>query len=761
MPSPLTIPGVQVRTQFEPAPVLPGATGVLGVVGVADRGPVEPTPIGSLGEFLDTFGQGSRYTMPEVRTALANGVFEVFVARIEAGRGKKASLTLQDDDGEDVVVLEARAEGKWGEQIAVTVTPVRTTAGATKYVNVDVTLNGAPVESHQNLVMDEESPNYLFDVINERSRVLVAYDPLFRTDLPNATATTPFEDSDPRPAFATLKSGTTDVIRAEAKRAGRAGNQIAVQVTDGHAAKEFDAAGSVPSIEVRAREAGPTGTQIRAAVVPAGPSSVSLSVTPAAGPVRSIGPATTVADLVAAAATDPDVEIVSRGDALPDTAATTPLERRVDIAIFAEGRDTRHYTDLGSTAEIAAIADTGVGFSIVGGATALPDADQGVPLTAGRNKGPALELVGATSDDPLLELVPAPNVAGQLAASVTPAIAQPASTPAINLTIFVDGELVEAYANLSMDPDDPLYLPEVLGSSSAFARAHDLFVRSRTTSFPKGFSRPVRLAGAQSPTPDDYTDALTRLEEAEEVDLVIASTANQLADADAIAVHQAVVAHCTKMADIARNRIGIGSVSEAESDSVSAILQHADDVRSDHFILTAPSHMEGPVAGLLGRQDYFESPTFKTIASLNGGAPGRYTDAQLTQLINGNICVVNQRRRVGIIVVKGLLTSGRQINVQRTANKTVRDVKAIADKYIGLLNNEGGRNALKQQITALLVQMERDGAIVPSTDGKDPAFKVDVYSTQADFANGIVRVDLAIRPVRAIDFVYATILVRN
>ena len=166
-------------------------------------------------------------------------------------------------------------------------------------------------------------------------------------------------------------------------------------------------------------------------------------------------------------------------------------------------------------------------------------------------------------------------------------------------------------------------------------------------------------------------------------------------------------------------------------------------------------------AGLLGRQDYFESPTFKTIASLNGGSPGHYTDAQLTQLINGNVCVINQRRRLGTIVMKGLLTSGRQINVQRTANKTVRDVKAIADKYIGLLNNEGGRNALKQQITALLVQMERDGAIVKSTDGKDPAFTVDVYSTQADFANGIVRVDLAIRPVRAIDFVYATILVRN
>ena len=57
--------------------------------------------------------------------------------------------------------------------------------------------------------------------------------------------------------------------------------------------------------------------------------------------------------------------------------------------------------------------------------------------------------------------------------------------------------------------------------------------------------------------------------------------------------------------------------------------------------------------------------------------------------------------------------------------------------------------------------MERDGALVPSTDGKDPAFKVEVYSTQADFANGVVRVDIAVRPVRAIDYIYARILVQN
>jgi hypothetical protein len=35
-----------------------------------------------------------------------------------------------------------------------------------------------------------------------------------------------------------------------------------------------------------------------------------------------------------------------------------------------------------------------------------------------------------------------------------------------------------------------------------------------------------------------------------------------------------------------------------------------------------------------------------------------------------------------------------------------------------------------------------------------------VYSSQQDFAQGIVRVDLAVRPVRAIDYIYATVLVQ-
>src|SRR5436305_2564453 len=160
---------------------------------------------------------------------------------------------------------------------------------------------------------------------------------------------------------------------------------------------------------------------------------------------------------------------------------------------------------------------------------------------------------------------------------------------------------------------------------------------------------------------------------AEEVDLVIASVANQLDDAAVKKVQQAVVAHCTKMADVARNRIGLGSISVSENKDVKKILDHADDVRSDHFILSAPAGSEASLAGLLGLQDYFQSPTFKTIASPDTQLVP-YTDAQLTQLVPANIAVVTKKRKIGTIVVKGLLTSGRQINVQRTADVAVRRV---------------------------------------------------------------------------------------
>ena len=114
----------------------------------------------------------------------------------------------------------------------------------------------------------------------------------------------------------------------------------------------------------------------------------------------------------------------------------------------------------------------------------------------------------------------------------------------------------------------------------------------------------------------------------------------------------------------------------------------------------------------------------------------------------------------GIIVEKGIATSGEQISVQRVADKAVRGTKMIGDLFIGTLNNVNGRNALREKCIEFFLQMEKDGAIVPSADGSDPSYKVDVYATDDDISKGIVRVDIAVRPVRAIDYIYGTILVR-
>ncbi len=103
------------------------------------------------------------------------------------------------------------------------------------------------------------------------------------------------------------------------------------------------------------------------------------------------------------------------------------------------------------------------------------------------------------------------------------------ATAVVSLDVFAGGERVESYSNLTLDPDDPQYLPDVLAARSLVLRAKDLTVRSRTSSLPQGPTN-YRLAGGIAPSTDDFQDALDRLEGAEEVDLVIAAVAQEFVD---------------------------------------------------------------------------------------------------------------------------------------------------------------------------------------------------------------------------------------
>lgn len=758
----LIIPGVSVRTEFEPVPPLPSVAGVLGVVGVTDRGPLTPVRIGSYAEFIETFGPASRFTLPELRDALANGITRAVVCRLAPAAGRKATLTLMDADGEAAMVLEARAEGAWGRTLAAKVTEVRTLGGqGVKYINLEILLNGAVVERHDGLVSDPNSPDYMFARINNGSALVTAIDPVFGRALPPDVPQTALAEADGRAAQLVLQAGGADVVTVAARRQGRAGNRTSVTVRDGRAGLVLTGAGDEPMMKVTARAPGTAGTGFRV-TVSAAPGGTTLVVTPPGGAApRNIGPATTLAELVAGFDADPDLSAAAIGTALPAVAASAPLARQVTLEVVTEGQDTRRYEDLPDLAAIQAIDDSVIRFTAVEGATALPDTAPGAPLSGGRARGRALAVEAEAPTQPLVEFVPADNAPDSIAVRLRRGVSTlDNATAVVDLDVFVDGTLTATFANLTMDPDDENYLPAVL-QGSGLVEAVDLFVRSGTTALPMGFVRPRSFdGGGDAVSTDDYLAALERMEQAEEVDLVLASVANQLDDAGVRTVHRQIVAHCSKMAGPARNRIGFGSVTASEQGSTAAMIDHANDVRSDHFALVAPSGIAPAFVGLLGRLEVFESPTFKTLAN-PAAPPGAYSDAELEQLVSANVVAVNSRRQRGTIAIKGILTSGRQINVQRTVNKAVRDIDAIAQKFIGKLNNEGNRTALNQQVFALLGQMERDGALVPSTNGSDPAFKTEVSATQDDFAKGIVRVSVALRPVRAIDYIYVTIFVQN
>lgn len=321
---------------------------------------------------------------------------------------------------------------------------------------------------------------------------------------------------------------------------------------------------------------------------------------------------------------------------------------------------------------------------------------------------------------------------------------------AVDVTVTYNG-IQEAFRNLGTAADMITALEDGSALVSAAAGA--------STNLPTAGT--VSLSAGGHPTTTDYINAVDHLELDPGIDMVMASIQDfAAAGFDADGVHAAIEAHCGNQSDEAKNRIGFGTVNPADNANTANIVAKASVLASERFVLVAPNGILGAVVGLIGNLDYFRSPTFKRLSGVTA-LDHDYAPSELRDLIEGGVLAVAKQRNRGIVVIKGIDTTGQtgQISVTRVADHAVRGVKDLADLFIGTLNTEDGRTALREKLTEFFLEMERQQAIVPSTDGTEPSFKVDVYSTQRDFALGIVRVDIAVRPVRAIDFIYATILV--
>jgi hypothetical protein len=347
--------------------------------------------------------------------------------------------------------------------------------------------------------------------------------------------------------------------------------------------------------------------------------------------------------------------------------------------------------------------------------------------------------------------------AGEAGNNITVGVSK--GTVAGTLSIQVtNGVAFEVFDNLSLDKTSELFIVDVLNSRSKIVSASDLRKEPKAGKEAKPVKKDLAmgetiLTGGKTAQPElkDYEKALEMLEMEDDIDLVYA------ADSWDPKVHALIEAHCQNMSKDAKNRIGIGTV--APSEKVPDMVKRTEVLASDRFVVVAPYGVSGAVAGLVSKLTYYDSPTFKPLSGL-AELETRYRPSELMEMLKAGIMPLEARRGRGIIVEKGITTSKEQISVMRVADHAVRGVKNVAENFIGTLNTAGGRSALKEKIAEFLLTMSKEDAIVPSVDGKEPAFIVDVYSSQLDFAQGIVRVDLAVRPVRAIDYIYATITVQ-
>ena len=202
-----------------------------------------------------------------------------------------------------------------------------------KYVDLEVRLGDEVVERIENVVADPDSPNDLFAKVNGQSRLVIAIDPVFGTDLPGTIAQTAFADAD-------AAAGDGDAAAGQHRPDRRwppSGPGAAGQPALGAARRGAGEPHAAPAPTGRAswsstRAVRTDGTQFSITVQPSGADAVNLTVNPPGGAaLRTYGPASTVDALVTAAAADPDVLVTGAGAQLPAPVNQVDLQRRVDV----------------------------------------------------------------------------------------------------------------------------------------------------------------------------------------------------------------------------------------------------------------------------------------------------------------------------------------------------------------------------------------------------------------------------------------------
>jgi hypothetical protein len=275
----------------------------------------------------------------------------------------------------------------------------------------------------------------------------------------------------------------------------------------------------------------------------------------------------------------------------------------------------------------------------------------------------------------------------------------------------------------------------------------------------------VYAVRAEDETAPKYKEALQLLEN-EIVNIVL--LAGQ--DASKTDMMTNLKEHLTTTATIRRERIGI--VGCNGSTDIAEITTDGNNVVDDtgRLIYVAPgvtvkkrdpktakeqsetlsgAYTAAAVAGLVARLPVQASPTNKTL-NIPGSLAINFNHGQLEKLVEGRALTIEKRE--GFRVVKGITTSTNkawsQITTRRIVDKAIYGVRAACNPYIGKLNNERVRGAMKATIDGFLTRMVAQEALT--------GYELEVSATRAQEIAGQAIVNISLQPTFSIDYVVVT-----
>ena len=274
---------------------------------------------------------------------------------------------------------------------------------------------------------------------------------------------------------------------------------------------------------------------------------------------------------------------------------------------------------------------------------------------------------------------------------------------------------------------------------------------SSSEALPKNTGEVAFAGGSDREPAKEYENSLAQLEN-ELINLVL--LAGQ--DVTNPEMVTALLGHLNTTATIKRERIGI--IGSGTPDDVDTIAGHPLD--SDRLILVAPGLQISPqvklsgaytaaaVAGLLASLPVQASPTNKPLTI--PGLAKEFSTSQLEKLVGKRVLAIEKRE--GFRVVKGITTATNsawhQITTRRIVDFAIYGVRSACDPYIGKLNNERVRGAMKATLDAFLTRMVQNEALI--------SYELAVTANRVQEIAGEAIVTMTLRPTFSIDFIKVT-----